>query len=143
MREILSLRFPCERFGEAKVEDDDLPGLGKHDVRRLEVPVEDPSLVGRLEPFRHLPQQRERFLHRNRSLRYPLSESLTRDQLHHQKLLAVRLFELDDFGEMRRRSRRSDAQSAPTTERAQPARVVARFSTARSCRWSQRAGYST
>ena len=74
---------------EAEVEDLGLPARGHEDVRGLEVAVDDPLRVGRLEGVRDLGPQVEERAELERPLADPLRERLPLQQLHGDEVLAL------------------------------------------------------
>jgi hypothetical protein len=73
-----------------------VPAAIKLDVRRLQVPVDHPRLVGRLEPRRDLDRHRDRLIARHRPAIEPLRERLSLDILKDQKPLPVDLLDAVD-----------------------------------------------
>ncbi len=75
------MRRACEGLREAEVEDLHAPFRGDDHVRGFQVAVNDARVVRRFERRSDLPEDRERFAHRHRSLGDPLGERLTLDEL--------------------------------------------------------------
>ena len=59
---------------ESEVQDLRLTPRREHDVPRLDVPVDDPLLVGLAQPFADLDRDRDRLIDRERSLLDPILE---------------------------------------------------------------------
>ena len=75
--------------------------VGAHlDIRRLEVAVDDPLLVGRFERLRNLPRDRQRLVERDRPARDALRQIVALDQFHHEGRDAPALFEAVDAGDV-------------------------------------------
>ena len=67
---------------------------GTHlDVRRFQIPMDDPLLVRGFQCLGDLLGDGQGFINRNRSLREAIREGRSLDQLHHQSAVAVALFE--------------------------------------------------
>jgi hypothetical protein len=98
------LRLPAPetpyRLGQAEVEHLHRAVLAYLDVGRLQVAVDDPLLVRRLERFGHLPGDRQRLLDRDRSLADPVGERRPFDQFHHERGHARALLQPVDGGDV-------------------------------------------
>jgi len=78
-----------ERLRQPEVEHLDRAVLASLDVGRLQIAVNDPVLVRRLERFRNLPPNRERFAQGNRALRDAVGKRRALDQLEDQGAYGV------------------------------------------------------
>ena len=86
-------RIRSERLGKTKVEHFHAPVVGDHDVRGLEISVNDAFLVGRIERLCDLHRQTQCLFCRQWA-RFDLSfQRLAFDELHRQKLCALVLIE--------------------------------------------------
>ena len=90
-----------ERLGETEVEDLDHAVGGQLDVRRLQVAVNDPALVRRLERLRDLPREIDRFGEGQPSSLQALGQILAGDQLHREEAMALVLMEAVDRCDVR------------------------------------------
>ena len=88
------------RLGEAEVEDLDLPVGRELDVGGLEVAVDDPLLVRRLERLGDLPRDGEGLVERQRAALQPFGEVFALDELHDEGADAARLLEAVDRGDV-------------------------------------------
>ena len=104
-------------FGEAKVQHLDRAVCRDDDVRRLEIAMNDPALVSRVERIRDLPRDYERLCQANRrsddrvigdrsriadrDVAHSPCECLAFDQLHHQRRNAARVLEAVQCGDVR------------------------------------------
>ena len=70
-----------DQLRQTEVEDFDSSILGDEDVLRLQVPVDDPFFMRRSEPACDLRRIVERFAHRQRRRRHPLTKIPTFQQL--------------------------------------------------------------
>ena len=95
-----------QRLGEAEVQYLHRAVGPQLDVRGLEIAVDDALLVGRFERLRDLPRDRRRFVDRNRSVFEPIGERRSVDELEHEGLHVVRLFEAVNRGDVRMVERR-------------------------------------
>ena len=73
------------RLGETEVEDLDPAVVRELDVGRLEIAMQDPLLVRRLESLGDLEEQRQRLLDRDRTARDARRQVLALDQLHDEE----------------------------------------------------------
>ena len=88
------------RLGEAEVEDLDLAVRRELDVRGLQVAVDDPLLVRRLEGLGDLAGDGEGLVERERAALQPLGEVFALDELHDEGADAARLLEAVDRGDV-------------------------------------------
>ena len=86
LRDLRRRGVALEGLGEAEVEQLDLSFRGDHDVRGLQVPVDDPPLVRRFKGFGDLPRAGESFFELKRAGRRLLLEALTFDELHDEEM---------------------------------------------------------
>ncbi len=91
---------PDHRLGQPEVEHLDLSLRRDLDVGRLQVPMDDASLVGRLQGLGDLERDPEGLLDRQGAAGDPLLQRLALDQLHDQEVDAVRLLHLVDAGDV-------------------------------------------
>jgi hypothetical protein len=84
-------------------------------VARLQIAVHDAVLVGRFESLGNLARDGQRLIERHRPARDPLRQVVAFDQLHHQRLPAVRFFQAvndGDVGMVQRREHLGFAREA-------------------------------
>ena len=79
-----------EELREAEVEDLDQAALGPHQVRALDVAVDDAAAVRFVERVGHLQADLDDFANRQRPLRDPRRQQLALDVLHHDEVGAAR-----------------------------------------------------
>ena len=72
-------------FREAEVEELYAAVFRQLDIGRLEIPMDDPFVVGRRERFRDTSEEGKDFVQGNRASGNPLGESLTVHELHDEK----------------------------------------------------------
>src|SRR6516162_3419386 len=72
-------------FGQTEIEQL-RPGLGQHNIARLEVAMDDPLAVRRVERTRNFDADLERLVERERTFPNAVRESLALDVLHHEKV---------------------------------------------------------
>jgi hypothetical protein len=89
------------RARQSEVEDLHVADRRDHDVRRLEIAMDQTGLVRRFEPRGDLGGDRPCFLRRDRSVAQALGEVLALDEFHHQEADPVRLLEAVDRGHVR------------------------------------------
>jgi hypothetical protein len=89
------------RLGQAEVEHLHRAIGSNLDVGRLQVAMDDPLLVRRLECFRNLPRDWQRLVNGNRPVRDSFGERRSFDQLHDQRADTVRLFQAIDLRDVR------------------------------------------
>ena len=77
-----------QRLGQTEVEDLHARG-GQHDVRGLQVPMHDALAVRAIERVGDLGAVSQRLVQRQRSLRQPVRQRLTFQQLHDEVLGSV------------------------------------------------------
>src|SRR5258706_2049013 len=82
-------------FSHAKIQNLDLPGGRKHDVFRLDIPVEDAAIMGGNKSFSALTRDMQKFLELN-GPRQALPQRLPFHELHDEKELVLRLQEIVD-----------------------------------------------
>ena len=104
------VRRAGEGLRETEVEDLDAPRGRDHHVRGLQVAVNDPRLVRRFERRRDLPEDRERFAHRHRSLGDPLGERLALDELEGKHVRAPGRLDSIDGRDVRVIERREESR---------------------------------
>ena len=99
--------------GQAQVEDLHLPGGRDHQVRRLDVAVDQPVLVGVLQPEGRLPDQLAGVGDRQRpAVLHQLIEVQAVDEFHHQELRAVDLAGVECADDVRMVNRADDLHLA-------------------------------
>src|SRR5581483_2862646 len=82
-------------------------------IRRLEVAMDDASLMSGLEAVGHLPRELDGLVDRNGAARQPRREILSLDQLECEADDAVRFFEAVDCSDVRMIERGEDLRFAP------------------------------
>src|SRR5262245_14516566 len=100
------------RLRQPEIEDLRLAFVGDLDVGGLEVPVDDPVVMGRFEPFGDLLSDRQRFVDRYRSLLQALGERRTFDELHDQEVSVTVVLEPVDGRDVRMIERSGHARLA-------------------------------
>ena len=91
-----SARAPARvsrELGQPEVEHLHGAVVSHFDVGRLQIAMDDALLVRRFERFGDLPGDRQRFVDRDRSVRNAIGEGRSLDELHDERLHAVRVFE--------------------------------------------------
>ena len=92
----------ADELRQAEVDDLDLPFAGEHQVRRLDVAVDDSGAVGFGESLRHLDGNVERVVDGKRSARDALFQSLALVVGHDEiELAVVRLADVVDGADIR------------------------------------------
>ena len=81
------------RFGEAEVEHLDVAAGGQLDVRGLQIAMDDPTIVRRLERFRDLACDAERLVGRHRSARDQVRHGRAIDELQDESHAAVAMLD--------------------------------------------------
>ena len=71
------------------------------DIRGLEIAMNDPLLVRRLERLSNLTRDRQRLIERDRPLRDAVRERRPLHQLHHQRVDRAAVLESVDLGDVR------------------------------------------
>jgi hypothetical protein len=89
-----------ERLGEPEVEHLHLLVRRDLHVGRLQIAMDDPFLVRRLERLGDLQRDLQRLADRDRAALQPLGQGLTFDQLHDQKVTAVRFLHAVERGDV-------------------------------------------
>ena len=102
-----------EAFGQPEVQHFHRAVLADFDVRGLQVPMDDPLLVRGFEGVRDLRRDRERLVDGNRPADDPIGERRALDQLHHQGVYAVGVFEPVDLRDVRMIERREHPRFSP------------------------------
>ena len=102
-----------EAFGQPEVQHFHRAVLADFDVRGLQVPMDDPLLVRGFEGVRDLRSDRERLVDGDRPADDPISERRALDQLHHQRVYAVGVFEPVDLRDVRMIERREHLRFSP------------------------------
>ena len=87
-------------FASPKSSTFTVPSARHLDVRGLEIAMDDPLLVRRLERFGDLFRDQERLINRDRSTRDPLREVLALNQFHHERADSVTMFKAVDVGDV-------------------------------------------
>ena len=88
-------------LGQAEVQHLHRAVVAHLDVGRLEIAVNDAALVRGFQRLGNLSRDRQGFIDRDRALCDAIRERHPLDQLHHQRLHAVRLLEAVDGGDVR------------------------------------------
>jgi hypothetical protein len=84
-------RFHC--LGQAEVQNLHRAVMANFDVRGLEIAMDDALFVRGFEGFTDLPRDRQCIGNRDRPARDTVGERRPLDQLHHEGLYAVRIFQ--------------------------------------------------
>ena len=85
-----------------------MPSGANLDVRGLQIAMDDPLLVRRLERLGDLLRDRQRLVERNRAPRDPLREILALDEFHDERLHAVGVLQAVDRRDVRMVQRGED-----------------------------------
>ena len=93
--------FNDQRLRQPEIQDPWLPIRSDLDIRRLQVPMDDPFLMSSLEPLCNLDEQRDRFVYSNATLRNSFCQRLAFHQFHDDERLPVVLFETIERGDVR------------------------------------------
>ncbi len=102
----VALDVRVERLGETEVQHLHRAVTSHLDVRGLQIAMDDPLLVRRLERLGDLLRDGQRFVERDRALRDALREVVAFDQLHHERQRAAGLLDGIDRGDVRMVQRR-------------------------------------
>ena len=94
--DVLPAADRINELGEPKIEHLDRTVLADFDVRRLQIAVNDPLLVGGFQCLCDLFGNRECLVQRNRALGDPIRERRALDQLHHERVGAAGVFNAVD-----------------------------------------------
>ena len=97
---------------EAEVEHLHRAGGGELDVRRLEIAVDDPLLVRRLQRLGDLAREYECHVERQRSAGKTIGQGRAVDHFHHDGVAAACDFEAVDGGDVRMVQRREQPRLA-------------------------------
>jgi hypothetical protein len=93
-------------FARPKVEHLHVAIVRQPDVSGLQIAMDDPLLMRRVEGVGHLLRDRERLVERERAARQPVREGFAVDQFEDEELLAVRFVETVDRANVRMVQRR-------------------------------------
>src|SRR5262245_56650979 len=118
----MARRIDAPRLRQTEVEHLDDSIWCDLDVRGLEIAMDDPSLVCRVEGFGDLLCDQQRLVDRDSARRDALGQRRTLDQLHHQRTRAFAFFETVNRRDVRVIERREDLRLA--SEAGQPVRVA-------------------
>ena len=99
-------------LGQPEVQNLHQSRRGHLDVGGLQIAMDDPALVRGVERIGDLPGHRQRLGNRQRPSRQSIRDRLPLDQLHHQRLDAVGVFDAVNGGDVRMIERRQDARFA-------------------------------
>ncbi len=86
---------------QAEIEHLHRPVVGQFDIRRLEVAMDDPALVCRIERVGDLPRNRDHVARWQRTLRDALGQRGSVHELHRDRVVPVSLFDTVDLGDVR------------------------------------------